>query len=306
MSRQIGVPARPPLDRRGSGSTDILRGVVERSAGKPEEKLEEKIARVIEKVKTTKAIPTTPGPPVPIAITQSSPIPSGRTTPSSSAPGSAHVSSRALSPLLEGQQSASPSSVNSRSNSRQGSGSLQNTAASVNRIISRHRQQPSIASIMSDISGPGANEHGEDDWEGRDRDRDRDGNTTPATATSSSHPTPPLGTSIFMRAVNSTSPTPRQPVRYTDDFGMKTLMGLVEARAREMRPKAKKERKAVGAAAGPEEEVTRLLWGEKIGRDEMEEMAPEIRSCLGRAQLRLDGWDAELDGLLASLGGGMR
>lgn len=343
VSRELAdaMPSSHAHERRGS--TDILRGVFERSAGRPEGKLEEKIARVIEKVKngnvngngsrsSIRESPPSPGSAgrtIPIAITQPSPagpIPSGRTT-SSSSSASTHAlpSSRALSPLLEGQQSGSPSSTNpSRSNSRQGSlsqsqtsTSLQNTAASVNRIISRHKQQPSIASIMSDLSGHQTQDP-EDDMTDRDVDRgDRDGNITPATATSSSHPTPPLGTSIYMRAVNSTSPTPRVPVRYTDDFGMKTLMGLVEARAREMRPKVrtngigKLKKGSWSSSIGSEkdqegDEIMRVLWGEKVGREEMEGMNPDIRACLGRVQSRLDAWDLEVDEILATLGGGGR
>lgn len=111
-------------------------------------------------------------------------------------------------------------------------------------------------------------------------------------------------------------------MRYTDDFGMKTLMGLVEARAREMKPKAKggvvKGRQGETKRAwsdgsghsgqsgeGESDEAMKMLWGEKMGRDEMEGMNPDIKACLGRVQSRLDAWDAEVDEILARLGEGM-
>lgn len=326
VSRQIAGSAGLERKRSNSGSMDILKGVVERSAGKPEGKLEEKISRVIDKVKSGKSVPG--GQAGPTLSTQpqqpqtSSPGHSGRTTPSSASySASIRPSSRALSPLLEGQPSGSPSSTTSRASSRQANPSaqnnMQNAAATVNRIISRHRQQPSIASILSDISTPNHqassvdNEH--DSYEGTN---------TPATATSSTHPTPPLGTSIFLRAVNSTSPTPRTPVIYTDDFGMKTLMGLVEARARDLRPKTRSPSGSKGSVssdhsslrkgsslalgADDDDEATRLLYGEKMGKEEMEGMQPDIRNCLGNVQSRLDAWDLEMDDLLIQLGKGIR
>ena len=47
------------------------------------------------------------------------------------------------------------------------------------------------------------------------------------------------------------SPTPREPIKYTDDFGMKTLIGLVEARAREMRPRPPKGSSGASTGLGP-------------------------------------------------------
>ncbi|WVF68607.1 hypothetical protein IAT40_003377 [Kwoniella sp. CBS 6097] len=131
------------------------------------------------------------------------------------------------------------------------------TAASVNRIISRHRQQPSIASIMtmSDVEhsngsihhqGPasasprqrdGRQSADSDDTETEHEtdDVDRDGNSTPVTATSSTHPTPPFSGAVFTRAIGSVSPTPSRPlngpVRYKDDFGIKEMMAVISARA---------------------------------------------------------------------------
>ncbi|OCF46085.1 hypothetical protein I317_00175 [Kwoniella heveanensis CBS 569] len=131
------------------------------------------------------------------------------------------------------------------------------TAASVNRIISRHRQQPSIASIisMSDVDhsngGLQQSHHAQRHENAQDRrqsgsvdggddtetdDVDRDGNSTPVTATSSStHPTPPFSGAVFTRAIGSISPTPSRPlngpVRYKDDFGIKEMMAVISARA---------------------------------------------------------------------------
>ncbi|WVQ79371.1 hypothetical protein IAT38_001468 [Cryptococcus sp. DSM 104549] len=199
--------------------------------------------------------------------------PSGRTTPQQSQyqrTGSAdpHATPRASnahqydqsrshsrSNSRSGSQTPSQSpaaSSHSRSNSRQNQHELQNTAASVNRIISRHRQQPSIASIMSDLetpaqASPGSRSRersaplddveGDDEAEGDDDGGFGDRSSTPATATSSTHPTPPFsGTASFTRALNVRSPTPGTPVSYRDDFGMKDMMAVIRMRAREFRP----------------------------------------------------------------------
>lgn len=343
---------RSSIDSR-RGSVDILAGVVEKSAGKSEGKLEEKLARVIDKVKSKvggAANKTRRGSDVDTTPRKDRSAP---TAIASTRPMSRNVSAmlaerdaQAASGYNHGGHSPAGSN-SSRSASRLAQADYVNTAASVNKIISRHRQQPSIASIMSDLSPSVAHDDAASvSTVTRDRHEDdtinasnyRDRASTPATATSSTHPTPPLGSAIYLRAVNSASPTMRAPVKYTDDFGMRTLIGLIEARAREMRPKrstgagssrqrrmssaasvssAASSRRSIIASHDPypsgkaqeeeemSEDVTRMFWGARLDKDEVEMMHPDIRAGYGGVMARLDAWDLEVDELLGSLAGMM-
>lgn len=230
----------------------------------------------------------------------------------------------------------------SRASSRQTNREYDDTAMSVNRIISRHRQHPSIASIMSDIESnsgslrsrecsaepPSISDVGENtdnDFEGLSSGYEanfNDRSSTPATATSSTHPTPPFsgGAFVYTRAVNASSPSPRTPISYQDDFGMKDMMAVIKTRAREYRrplvkPKLKETRMRSSLAEAssrsderPEanwqddesiDEVDRHFIGEKIDWDEVH---PEIKRCFQGVQERLDKFDGELDELLAEVG----
>jgi hypothetical protein len=137
---------------------------------------------------------------------------------------------------------------------------------------------------MSDLSAPAP--HDEDEGEG---------SSTPRTATSSTHPTPPssLNGGVYRRAV-STSPsfTPRAPISYSDDFGIKALLAIVEARAKELGPIKKVQMKT-------SDDVERYLVGDKVV---MESVHPGIRGCFADVQSRLDKFDEEVDDLLAQVG----
>lgn len=334
MSEQpiLGVENIPPRPDSAGSSHDILHTVLQRAAGQPERKLEEKLQRVIEKVKHVKATRsiddvngrTTPQgrvqthneeqdqlngsstPQRPAAAISSTSLTSGRTTPQSR---------RDLSPLPEGRMAdltprssdrpapapANPFQWQQQQSQPAPSQPYHQTAASVNRIISRHRQQPSIASIMSDLSAPTVHDTS------RELEED-EGSSTPLTATSSTHPTPPphyaamslsttsASSAIFNRSVNSVSPspTPRTPVSYTDDFGIKALMAIVQARSKEYGPPRKvKLVKEVDA-------VEKMYYGTRV---EMDSVPQEIRACFGGLQTRLDAMDREIDGLLAEVAG---
>ncbi|WWC65707.1 uncharacterized protein I303_108328 [Kwoniella dejecticola CBS 10117] len=272
--------------RSSSQSQDILVGAVQETVGKGQQQetvLEEKLKRVIDRVKSGSAKGSTSSEEV-IAQQQQQDVvnsngrqtPNGRTTPNNGRQTPQHQ--QTLSSLPEGKvdSNSTPKASNQvfnfhnnvndastpRSNSR--SGQYNNTAQSINKIIySRHRQQPSIASIMSDLEGNTSNtstsqsqrrhsssrsslnrrhsnENGqeeEDDAFG-DGDGEEDRSSTPVTATSSTHPTPPFHGAVFTRAVSgSVSPTPRGgPVRYKDDFGIKDMMAIIEIRSREYMP----------------------------------------------------------------------
>lgn len=296
----LGAGSRARPSSTASGSHDLLHTVIARSAGQPEEKLEEKLHRVIDKAKSGSLKSSSSVDdlkqvqPVVTASTGTGPAvgtgnggrttpvhtSSGRTTPSQQQPsGRMTPQARSLSPLPEGREAdLTPRPASKQQN-------YHNTAVTVNRIISRHRQQPSIASIASILSAPTPHE-----------DDEGGGSTTPQTATSSSHPTPPTSYSggVYRRAV-STSPTPppQKPILYTDDFGIKALVAIVQARAREL-----------GAQAKPvqlkeSDEVEKYLVGEKVM---METVHPDIRGCFANVQSRLDKFDEDVDELLARVG----
>ena len=226
-SSYVTAPSTPePMDKQlgKRESRDILQGVLQRQ---PDDKVEEKLHRIINKVKGD-----------------------GRETPLATESGD----------------------MTPRASSRQ---DLHQTAVSVNRIISRHRQQPSIASIMSDISAP----------EPQPSDR----SSAPLTATSSSHPPPPFSrVNHFTRSVSSASRTPRTPVKYTDDFGIKTLMAMVDIRTR-----SKQKTPVIEC-----DEVERRLYGEKV---DWEGVHGEIRGAFSGVAARLERFDREIDEVLASV-----
>lgn len=295
----LGGPPMPRPSSTASGSQDLLHTVLQRSAGQPDARLEEKLARVIDKAKagsiksstSMDSVEATSRPVVTSSAAggRTTPTGNGRTTPQSQsqsqpqsqsqsgyASGRTTPQARSLSPLPEDREA----DLTPRSSSRQ---NYQNTAATVNRIISRHRQQPSIASILSDLSAPP--HHGDEE----------EGSSTPQTATSSAHPTPPSSRNggIYKRAVStSPSPTPRVPIAYSDDFGIKALLAIVEARARDLGPIRKVQLKEI-------DEVERYLVGDKV---DMETVHPEIRGCFASVQSRLDRFDEEVDDLLAMVG----
>jgi hypothetical protein len=338
QSEYVTAPSTPAdaADRRLSrSSVDLLAGAIERSGGKSESKLQEKLVRVIDKVKSQGAPQIRPA-------TRS--VETADNRPGSRSAAAQFADDHRRDGRNDVIASAAPTAreqPSGRSTSRQGTMSA--TAASVNRIVSRHRQQPSIASIMSmsdaartssiasDAYSDSTVTRGDRENDTIQANRDRDRASTPLTATSSTHPTPPLGSAIFTRAVASMSPTPREPIRYTDDFGMKTLIGLVEARAREMRPKPRKG--STGSVKGDSkarrmskasiqsgssglrdgspaieakdelasQEMTRLFWGDRLDKQEMDALHPDVKAGMQGVMYKLDAWDVEVDELLGSL-----
>jgi hypothetical protein len=246
-----------PLEEANSDPNDILQGVLQRSRGEPEAHLQEKIHRVLDKVR---------------AGASGRPMSRDELGKRSVSPASGQPP---LSPLPEGgvyersERSSSRQGQDApRSNSRQ---ALANSA----RIASRHRQQPSIASILSDFSA-------ETDA----------GTSTPLTAATSTNPTPPVGNYHHAVRLNSTSPTPLPPtpVAYQDDFGIKQMLAVIEARARDITPK-ETERPAL-------DEVEKMFYGEK---PDMASAHPSVRQSFQPLQARLDALEKELDELLGSL-----
>ena len=308
----------PSMRKRSSSSAsvDILQTAIERSAGKPNEKLEEKLQRVINKVKSSAGSTGTQRPESTEILVASSTSgrstpPTGRSTPLARdrelttlpEDNVADMTPRPERPDRSAARGVPPSASSSFVSTTSTGSDYQHTAASVNRIISRHRQQPSIASIMSDISGPSPHYQADDDR-----------SSTPVTATSSTHPTPPLFGAVFTRSVSVVSPTPKAPVVYTDDFGIKAMMAVIQARAREeqggWRPRSKFTRgtRDLLTVKGdqreqPDEsekmdEVQRALYGERL---DMADVYPDFRPIVGGLQSRLDGLDRDIDDLLASL-----
>ena len=285
-SNYVTAPSTPdPEAARQLGerprSQDILQGVLERVGGQPDGKIEERLQRVINKVKSgSTARPAT---------SDDAATPTGRTTPQGR--------SRGMVP--EGRAAdATPRASDTRSGSRQAN--YQQTAASVNRIVSRHRQQPSIASIISDFSASPAPEsiREQPSTSGSERhdddpDSHRSGtrSSTPMTATTSSHPTPPFsGVGVFTRSVATASPRPQTPVSYTDDFGIKNLMAIIDVRSRDSKP-----RKSITLET---DEVEKSLYGERIAWDGVHS---DVRGIFGGVASRLDQFDRDVDALLASV-----
>ncbi|ODO06944.1 hypothetical protein I350_04305 [Cryptococcus amylolentus CBS 6273] len=339
----IEIMDEPRPRSRSAQDRDILQRAVQRASQDGEAAgLHEALQRVADKAREGSTKGSTG--PEEVARERNA-TPNGRITPEQDSSEDLHATPRASNAYQYSEHDHSQDQ-STRTNSRQ---ATRETAASVNRIISRHRQQPSIASIMSDFDGDKSGSSLSRDLrdrsveppssvsEGDENDRltDPDGSynssstgyeanfndrsSTPATASSSTHPTPPFngngGMFTYTRAVNVASPTPRAPVRYRDDFGMKDMMAVIRVRAREYRsatkPKTNSRKNVRGSVisdvdsmrsstqAVPGTEVDRQLFGEKI---DWEEVHPEIRDCLHGVQERLDSFDREVDDLLATVG----
>ncbi|WRT69525.1 uncharacterized protein IL334_006512 [Kwoniella shivajii] len=265
-------------------SKDILKGVVQTTVGQgstQEIKLEEKLIRVIDKVKYGLKGSTSSEE---VLIAQQKqlqqhernvdPVHPERQSINSGGNGSGRSTPQAItipnfsndnqSSYFASDVNATPkatqtfdySSSTPRSNSRSSqhhqsatttTATAASTAQSINKIISsRHRQQPSIASIMSDLESHNQSQSRSRSRNGVDTDQDdenedtteeEDRSSTPVTATSSTHPTPPFSGAVFTRAISNLSPTPRSgPVRYKDDFGIKEMMAIITLRSKEYLP----------------------------------------------------------------------
>lgn len=245
--------ASSPLEDAGKNSgNDILQGVLQRSRNEPEARLQEKIHRVLDKVRAAGA--------------------GGRSTPNGDV-GKRSVSPSALPPLSPLPEGGVYDPAE-RSSSRQGDAPRSNSRQALAKMGSRHRQQPSIASILSDFST-------ENDT----------GPSTPMTAATSVNPTPPVGAYHPMR-LNTTSPTPapRNPVVYSDDFGIKQMLAVIQVRARDAAPK-EVERKEL-------DPVEKMFYGEK---PDFAIAHPSVRQSFSPLQARLEALDKELDEILGSL-----
>ena len=256
----------PPLYTLSSinDTKDLLRGALQQTGGQPE-RLEETLQRVINKVKT--GVKVAPG--------LKEEIEADLRRKPASPPGVIALLPKVISPLTENQSTDAPPRASSQRSTSSRQAEYHVTAANVNRIITRHQQQPSIASIMSDLSIP------------TERPDEDAGTSTPQTATSSTHPTPPFSGAVFTRPVSSANPTPWAPVVYKDDFGIKAMMAIIEARAREYQ-KAPHQKIAC-------DEVQRALYGEMI---DLKDIHPEMTGWFLPLQARLDAVDREIDELL--------
>jgi hypothetical protein len=231
------------------GQSDLLHNIVQKSEnGAGKEYIAEKIDRVINKVISDR-LPVKPLTPVqypPLGLSQAlESIPEDRIrdqrslSPASDAYGST-LRDTAMSPQLEPIPPALRQAVEetpSRSGSRQTmhSPSLEGGYRSITPAmrtpvqipprtagVSRHqRAQPSIASILSDVSASGPA---------------KPGPTSLATMTGGNmtlrHPTEPI---------NRSWPKPKQPIHHKDDFGFGSMMAVIRARAERARPPRPKQ-----------------------------------------------------------------
>ena len=261
-----GVVALPNDGKRMS--QDILQDVIERHGGKPDGQVEERLKRVVDRIKSDSARAT------PVDASNAEPETNGRTTPQPR-----HT--RDISEDVSADRTPRASQNEQ----------FYSAAADVNRIVSRHRQQPSIASIMSDLSASPAPDSSMASSDSPDRSI-RTGVSTPMTSNSASHRTPPYSSaSVFVRSVNSVSPTPSSPVNYIDDFGIKSMMAMVDLRTRETKP-----RKPIVVA--DLDDVQRSLYGDQV---EWEQVHPMVKTCFTGVAHKLDIFDQEIDGLLAAV-----
>jgi hypothetical protein len=288
----------PPLERTtsrlsGSSTNDLLQGAVQQARAEPNSDVVEKLDRVLSKVKSGDLSVAVPSPraseriPAPESPGETSGPSPSQDRYNNHRPGVYHGSPReiSLSPVLEdipanirkaveeapsrssSRQLASPSNDSTlRSSSRQ--------SVPSSRLSSRHRQQPSIASVISDFSAA----------------ETETGLTTPQTGQTSNNPTPPMGPFSFSPRLNSASPTPGQPIRYKDDFGMTRMMGVIRARAARQRPPP--------VQAQELDSVQRVLFGEHI---DMRKLHPEARRIYEPLSHKLDMLDKEIDELLIGL-----
>lgn len=255
------------------GANDLLHTIVKKSeSGAGQGYIVEKIDQVINKVISDRDRPqrNTPTPQLPsIGQSLGSVMGDRERDQRSLSPGQdlygPAIRESTMSPQLEPIPSSIRQAVDevpSRSGSRQANNSplleggtkRDNFASKLSHQIraaggSRHqRAQPSIASIMSDISASGR---------GRDA-------------------APPAGTSsIAVRyakmapPLSKTWPKPKTPVRNKDDFGFTTLLGVIQAKAERARP-PKAERPELSA-------IDKRFFGPSLSPRQINQLPPGLR-----------------------------
>ncbi|KAJ9119731.1 hypothetical protein QFC22_003441 [Naganishia vaughanmartiniae] len=155
----------------------------------------------------------------------STPLLSRAVSPSESEIGRGLTRDATLSPMLGSAPASIKQAMELPSRVPQADGAKPIAAQPHTRYVPRarhQRQQPSIASILSDISA--TNQHS---------------SSTGASSFSpimSSTPTLPFGTmSAATEALRKPLDKPRRPIKHTDDFGFTTMMHVIQARADKMK-----------------------------------------------------------------------
>jgi hypothetical protein len=49
-------------------------------------------------------------------------------------------------------------------------------------------------------------------------------------------------------------------------------------------------------------EMTRMFWGDRLEKQEMDSLHPDVRAGMQGVMIKLDAWDQEMDELLGNLG----
>lgn len=138
----------------------------------------------------------------------------------------------------------------------------------------RHqRQQPSIASILSDVSVQ------------------RESSTTTTLSTIPAESDEPFGMSEATEALRKPLNKPSRPIRLDDDFGFTTMMNVVQARADKMRP--------VQTAQQPlaQNEVERRY----LGRPYIAKAPEPVKKRYAAAEQRLEDEEKEISALMGRI-----
>lgn len=175
----------------------------------------------------------------------------------------------------------------SRSSSRQAMTNLYSPQESTFRSISqqsttrplnnRHRHQPSITSILSQISEDGQ------------RDSGNNASVKPALETVSASPEPPSLHSGFDQQQNRPiRPIPKTPIKLDDESHIRRMMAVIQSRSESI-PLVTIDRPVM-------DPLDRLLYGEKL---DLNKFHPEVQKMWGNKWREMEEMRMEIDLLIA-------
>ncbi|KAJ9102612.1 hypothetical protein QFC19_004721 [Naganishia cerealis] len=213
-------------------------------------------------------------------------LPSRATSPSESEIGRILARNASLSPILGSAPASIKQAMDLPSRMHQGQvtpkpiASVQPLAQT--RFVPRakhQRQQPSIASILSDISVPNG----------------RESSTATLSGPISGDPPRPFGKmSAATEALRGPLDKPRRPIKHKDDFGFTTMMHVIEARADKMHAGG---RPAVTVETPGTNEIERRY----LGREVTSEMPPPVQKRFSSIDQKLEEQERELSSLMGGV-----
>lgn len=221
----------------------------------------------------------------------STPLLSRAVSPSESEIGRGLTRDATLSPMLGSAPASIKQAMELPSRLPQGYATSKATAAQPQtRYVPRaqhQRQQPSIASILSDISATNQ-QHSSSTGTS---------SFSPIMADSPTPSAPPFGTmSAATEALRKPLDMPRRPIKHTDDFGFTKMMHIIQARATKMHGAAQEGSPAATPAASEQNEVQRRYLDKNTSSEVR--IAMPVQKRFSSIDQKLEEQERELSALM--------